>query len=265
MKDVLCVSMTFPQVHFTIDKRCAIALCLFAAFNILVGQFTNIDLSIEDYYFDIHTHAFLWKNTWFAKDFMHGYLKDIITDIGRLLLLVVLLDLIYPWLMFKQRKNNQTLINERIITPWWRIRLRFVAIASLVIPSLVAIIKYFSALHCPWDLAHYGGFAPFVRLFDAMPPMVKAGQCFPAGHATVGLWLAALCVFWLPHKPKMAFFVFFLGLSIGFALGWVQQMRGAHFLFHTLWSVWLAALVIVVMLSLSKQFQSTMQYTTQAK
>ena len=265
--------MTFPKVHFTLCKRCVIALILFAAFNILVGQFTNIDLSIEDYYFDMHTHTFLWKNTWFAKDFMHGYLKDIITVIGRLLLLIVLLDLIYPWfkprfyswLMFKQRKNNQNLVNNRIIKPWWRVRLRFVAIASLVIPSVVAIIKYFSALHCPWDLARYGGFAPFVRLFDAMPTMIKAGQCFPAGHATVGLWLAALCVFWLPHKPKMAFLVFLLGLSIGFALGWVQQMRGAHFLFHTLWSVWLAALVIVVMLSFTKQLQSTNQLTNQAK
>jgi membrane-associated PAP2 superfamily phosphatase len=119
--------MTFPKVHFTICKRCVIALCLFAAFNILVGQFTNIDLIIEDYYFDIHTQEFLWKNTWFAKDLMHGYLKYVITDTGRLLVLVVLLDLIYPWLMFKHRTNNQSLINERIINSWWRVRLRFVA------------------------------------------------------------------------------------------------------------------------------------------
>lgn len=177
---------------------------------------------------------------------MHGYVKYVITGAGRMLWLVVLLDLIYPWPIIKQ---------------WVRVRLRFVVIASVFIPSLVGTLKSFSSLHCPWDVARYGGYAPFVRLLDHMPSMVKAGGCFPAGHATVGLWLAAICVFWLPSKPKTALIVFLSGLSVGFTLGWVQQMRGAHFLFHTLWSVWLAALVIVLMLGFTKQFQSTIQAT----
>lgn len=232
--------MVFPKISFIFYKRCAIALCIFATVNILVGQFTNIDLIIEDYYFSTITHQFPWKDTWFAKNLMHGYVKYVITDIGRLLWLIVLLDLIYPWPIIKQ---------------WLRVRLRFVVIASILIPSLVAILKHFSALHCPWDLMRYGGFAPFIRLFDHVPNMMKAGACFPAGHATVGLWLAALCVFWLPNKPKTALVVFLAGLSVGLALGWVQQMRGAHFLFHTLWSIWLAALVIFIMLGFTKQFK----------
>lgn len=232
--------MNFSRISFTLYKRCAIALFIFAALNILIGQLTNVDLILADFYFDTNSQQFLWKDTWFAKDLMHGYVKYVITDIGRLLILVVILDLIYPWHIIKQ---------------WFRIRLRFVAIASIVIPSLVAISKHFSVLHCPWDLTRYGGFAPFIRLFDHVPSMVKAGGCFPAGHATVGLWLAALCVFWLPNKPKTALVIFLLGLSVGFALGWVQQMRGAHFLFHTLWSVWLAAFVIFIMLGFIKQFK----------
>lgn len=232
----------FSKLHFTVNKRYAIALLLFALFNLIIGQFTNIDLMIEDYYFDANSHQFIWKNTWFAKDLMHGYVKYVITDIGRLLLLVVLLDFIFSW----QKP-------WRVISHWLRVRLRFVAIASLIITTLVAVLKHFSALHCPWDVARYGGFAPFLRLFDTVPSNIQPGNCFPAGHATVGLWLAAFCVFWLPHKPKTALAVFFSGLSVGFALGWVQQMRGAHFLFHTLWSTWLAAFVIVIMLSMTKQ------------
>lgn len=228
----------FPQLSFTFYKRSSIALLIFALFNIIVGQFTNIDLMIQDYYFDTATQQFPWKNTWFAKDFMHGYVKYVITDIGRLLLLVVILDFIFSW-----RKP------WCFISQWLRLRLRFVAIASLLIATPIAVIKHLSALHCPWDETRYGGFAPFLRLFDAVPSAMQPGHCFPAGHATVGLWLAALCVFWLPHKPKTAFSVFLAGLSVGFALGWVQQMRGAHFLFHTLWSTWLAAFVIVIMLS----------------
>jgi membrane-associated PAP2 superfamily phosphatase len=42
--------------------------------------------------------------------------------------------------------------------------------------------------------------------------------------------------------------MFFAGLSVGGILGWVQQKRGHHFLFHTLWSSWIASQVLVVML-----------------
>src|SRR5690606_5169625 len=94
----------------------------------------------------------------------------------------------------------------------------------------------------------YGGDAPFLRLLDSVPTGFDIGHCFPAGHATVGLWLAALCVFWLPHKPRAALTAFCAGLGVGLLLGWVQQMRGAHFLFHTLWSAWLTCLIIWTML-----------------
>lgn len=234
--------MTLPHVSFKISKFCVIALCTFAVLNIIIGQFTNLDLIIEDYYFDTKTQQFLWNSTWFAKDLMHGYLKYAIVGIGVILLFIVILDLIYPWPIIKQLS---------------RIRLRFVVIASIVIPSVVSTLKHHSTLHCPSDIDRYGGDAPFVRLLEHMPAHIKAGGCFPAGHATVALWLAALCVFWLPHKPKTAFLVFIACLSLGFALGWVQQMRGAHFLFHTLWSVWLTALIIVVMLGFTKQLNQS--------
>lgn len=235
--------MTLTKPHFTFYKRCSIALLLFAAFNIFIGQFTNIDLALEDYYFDAVNHQFPWKSSWFANDLMHGYVKYVIIDIGRLLILVVILDLIYPW---------------RIISSWLRVRLRFVAAASFIVTSSVALIKHYSSMHCPWGVDRYGGVAPFIRLFDVTPNTVSAGHCFPAGHATVGLWLAALCVFWLPHKPKTAFAVFMAGLSVGFALGWVQQMRGAHFLTHTLWSTWFAALVVVGMLSVTQALNQSL-------
>jgi membrane-associated PAP2 superfamily phosphatase len=236
--------MRLPKLQFNFYKRCTIALLLFTVFNLWIGQLTDIDLRIEDYYFNFSTHKFDWNHTWFAKQLMHGYVKYVITDIGRLLILVVVLDLIYPW---------------RIISQWLRYRLRFVAIAALIIPAIATMGKHFSALHCPAGVDRYGGLAPFLRLFDAIPNAMQAGHCFPAGHATVGLWLAALCVFWLPHNPKNALAVFLAGLSVGFGFGWVQQMRGEHFLFHTLWSVWIAAFVVLLMLSFCKSLNPSHQ------
>ena len=41
--------------------------------------------------------------------------------------------------------------------------------------------------------------------------------------------------------------------SVGAASGWLQQMRGAHFLTHTLWSMWIScAIVLGVTLALQR-------------
>lgn len=214
-------------------RRALQVLAVSAVLMLLIGQFTDIDLMIEDYYYDDELKAFPWLDSWFATDLMHGYVKNVIIKSGYLLLLVVAWDFIRPWSR---------------ITSFARSRLRFVAAASLLVPTIVRGVKQFSVLHCPWTVDRYGGTEPFLRLLDHVPEGMTVGHCFPAGHATVGLWLAALCVFWLPHNPRVAVGVFSAGLSVGLVLGWVQQMRGAHFLFHTLWSAWLASLVILVML-----------------
>lgn len=214
-------------------RHALIALAISAFLITVLGQFTNVDLMIEDFYYDETLKVFPWKNTWFAKDFMHGSVKNVIIQSGYLLIIVVIMDVVFRF---------------RKIRPFVRVRLRFLALASVLVPTAIRAIKQYSMLHCPWTVDRYGGPVPFLRLLDQIPAGMHAGHCFPAGHATVGLWLAALCIFWLPHKPKMAVVVFLSGLGVGLVLGWVQQMRGAHFLFHTLWAAWLASLVILLML-----------------
>lgn len=202
-----------------------------------LNQFTNIDLVLADYYFDFQTKHFDWKNTWFAQQLMHVYVKNSIMFFGFTLISFVLLDAV---------------VTFKWMSSWLRTRLRFTAISAVLIPLIISVLKQQSALHCPWDEQRYGGTAPYLRLLDAIPSNMQAGHCFPAGHASTGLWLAAFCVFWLPHRPRMAASIFFSGLSVGFVLGWVQQMRGAHFLSHTLWSIWIACAIIFMMLRVSQ-------------
>lgn len=214
-----------------------LSLVFTAAIIFVIGRFTNLDLIIEDYYYDTQLQMFTWKNSWFAKQLMHVYVKDVIIAIALLFISFVVLDLIRKF---------------KFIDAWTRIRVRFIATAAILIPTIISGLKQMSVLHCPWDEQRYGGDMPYLRLFDAVPGHMEAGQCFPAGHASTGLWLAALCVFWLPHRPRMGLTIFFAGLSVGFVLGWVQQMRGAHFLTHTLWSMWIASFIIILMLSFSQ-------------
>lgn len=233
------INIAAIQSSFGRFKYAWLILIISAGAMLALGQFTDIDLMIEDYYYDSALQSFPWRDSWFASDLMHGYLKNIIINCGYILYLVVLIDLFKPWQKIK---------------PFFRLRLRFIALASLLIPLIVRTIKQLSTLHCPSGIDRYGGEAPFLRLLDHVPAGIKVGHCFPAAHATVGLWLAALCVFWLPHHPKRAKAVFCAGLSVGLIMGWVQQMRGEHFLFHTLWSVWLASLIILVMLQTAYPF-----------
>lgn len=230
--------ISLTRLNFSSYTYVWLALVVSALIIYMIGKFTNIDIMIEDHYYDAELQKFVWRNSWFAKDLMHGYVKNVIVLIGGLILLLAFLDAVAPW---------------QSITSSFRIRLRFVAWAFVLVPTFISGLKQYFVYHCPSDIDRYGGSAPFIRLFDNIPSNLQAGHCFPAGHASTGLWLAAFCVFYLPSKPKVALRVFFSGLSVGLALGWVQQMRGAHFLFHTLWSVWLASMVIALMLLFTKK------------
>lgn len=212
-----------------------IALIASAIAFAALAQFTDIDLWLADLYYDPVQRKFPWEKAWFARDFMHRYLKNFIVGFGLLTIAATLIDLAYP--LFRK-------------SPLRRLQWRFVALASMLEPLLVCSLKASSKLHCPVAIDRYGGRAPLLRLFDAVPPDWHPGHCFPAGHASAGMWLSALAVFWLPAHPRKALTIFVGGLAVGLTMGWVQQMRGMHFLTHTLATAWLSTALLFAMLML---------------
>ncbi|MEO8411090.1 MAG: phosphatase PAP2 family protein [Propionivibrio sp.] len=214
-------------------NRAFIALLVSASLILIINQYTDLDLLLADLYFDQGTHSFPWRNSWFANAFMHGWIKYAIIAFGLMLLAVAVVDIVRPW---------------RKLTPLSRLQLRSVVLTMILAPLAVAVLKQGSNVHCPWSLTRYGGAEPLLRLLDWVPPHWDAGRCFPAGQTSTGTWLAALAVFWLPHDPRRAFKVFLGGMGVGLALGWVQQMRGAHFLTHTLATLWVTGAVLLAVL-----------------
>lgn len=196
-----------------------------------LGLHTNIDLWLADAVYDPGRRAFPWRDAWIPDTFNHGILKVLFTVMGGIVIAVVLADLLRP--MPK-------------IDAATRLRMRAAGMAAALVPLVTSLLKQASDSHCPWDLVRYGGAQPYVRLFESLPLGASAGHCLPAGHASTSLWLVALAVFWLPQNPRKAAAVAAAGLGIGFAMGWMQQLRGAHFLTHTLWSMWIAVLVVLV-------------------
>lgn len=228
-------SLKFPmlaKVQVTaFHRRVMLSLLLSGLVILLLMRFSFVDFAIEDMFFDAQQKVFPWKHTWFAETLMHQHIKLALESIGILVCGLALSDWIKPWLS----------------SQWVRVRLRFVALNAVLIPLVITLFKRTNALHCPWDIDRYGGAYPHLNPLSAIPTSMPFGHCFPAGHASAGLWLAAFAVFWLPHQPKRAWLIAGLGLLLGFVLGWVQQMRGAHFLTHTLMSVWLACCILLIL------------------
>jgi membrane-associated PAP2 superfamily phosphatase len=205
-----------------------------AALLILAEGATDLDLQLADSLFDFNAGHFPWQSAWLTDRFGHGILKTILTGLAVLPIAAVVWD--------AARRG-------RTLPPWWRLRLRLLALCAILVPLVVSLLKRASHSHCPWDLTRYGGAQPYYHLLETIPGWVEAGHCMPGGHASSALWLVGLAVFWLPHDVRKAGLVATAALAFGGLVGWMQQMRGAHFLSHTLWSTWIAAAILLALLA----------------
>ena len=213
------------------------ALILTGMLILWIGSYSSIDLTLADAMFDRASGTFPWRHAWLAEGFNHGILKTILQVLAVMAVSLAVWDRARP-------------------RPGWdaprRTGVRVLALSAILVPTTISVLKHFSDSHCPWDLQRYGGREPYVRLLEILPAGVSPGQCLPAGHASSALWLLALAVFWLPHRPRMAAAVGGAMLLFGLAVGWMQQLRGAHFLTHTLWSIWIAVFIVDFLYSMLK-------------
>ncbi|WP_223471331.1 phosphatase PAP2 family protein [Massilia soli] len=204
-------------------------LLLLAALSLMaITLWTDVDLWLADRTFNAGAGIFPLRDAWITATFNHVILKRALTALALLILIAVSWDLCSP-------------------LPWsWlrRFQLRIVAFSALLVPTTISLLKQVSNSHCPWDLQRYGGSEPYIKLFELMPPGVSAGHCMPAGHASSALWMISLSVLFIPHRLLHASIVLMLLLVLGVGVGWLQQLRGAHFLTHTLWSAWIALFIV---------------------
>ena len=103
----------------------------------------------------------------------------------------------------------------------------------------ITVLKRLNHTSCPWDLAEFGGVARHVSHWLWGVRDGGAGHCFPAGHASTAFaYLAGWFV--LRRSAPCAAGRWLLGaLLAGMLLGLAQQMRGAHYMSHTLWTAWI--------------------------
>ncbi len=213
----------------TYERRAVLAMAAWAGLIAWLGQFTDVDMWLAAAMYDPASGTFPMRDAWLANTFSHVVIKNLLVGLAGATCLLAAFDCWRPC---------------AFLAYGVRLRLRLVALSALLVPLTTAMLKHASSSHCPWDLTQFGGSEIYVRLFDAALRTAPAGHCMPGGHASSGLWLVALAVFWLPHQPRKAGQVLCAALALGFWLGWMQQLRGAHFLTHTLWSMWIACAIV---------------------
>lgn len=198
---------------------------------------TNLDAWLIQPFYDPHARLFPLENDLFLNNVMHKGLKNLMVGVSLTMLGLWIFGL--KSLAFKNQNENHwaKVFNRQFL---------WVFVAMLVSTSTISILKDFSMHSCPWGLLAYGGTQPWLPLFGHLPAGAKMGHCFPGGHASGGFALIAFYFGFRDSLPKLANVGLIFGLGFGFAMGWAQMMRGAHFMSHNLWSFWIVWMILLM-------------------
>ncbi len=199
----------------------AVWVALGIGLAVLLGlEATPLDVALARPFFDAAAGDFRWRE--------HGFFTRVSHDGLRLLSGAVLL-----WLLVGLWRPLGVL---RRLPP--AARLYLVANVALCLIAL-PLLKRASWSHCPWDLTLFGGHADYLRLLQWPGAGAERGRCLPAGHALSAFAYVAGWFALRAHAPVAARWWLAAVLLFSAWAGLAQQARGAHFLSHTLWSLWL--------------------------
>lgn len=164
-------------------------------------------------------HGFAWRDHWLLTDVLHEGGRRL----GWFLVLTLCVAVGWPFGPLQVLSTGQ------------RTQLAVGVLLSLL---TVFLLKSGSRTSCPWDLADFGSVAQYAshwsRLADGGP-----GRCFPAGHASSGFAFVGGYFVFRRQRPDIARSWLAVSILAGLLLGLAQQLRGAHFMSHTLWTGWI--------------------------
>ena len=194
-------------------------------------EFTRIDLIVEDSFYNSALHTWLLprqKDAWTALVFYSGIkLSIILFGLGMLALYIF---------SFKDSAKGLRSYRKGLLT---------LVFSLILVPTIIGVLKTVSDVPCPCETLHYGGEYPYFQVLDTKPiGILKQFRCFPAGHASGGFALMSLFFLFEGRKNRQAGLA--LGLALGWSMGLYKMFIGDHYLSHTLISMLLAWLIILL-------------------
>ncbi len=212
------------------NKHIAIVFLLLVGVIVFFGIY-DVDILIEDYLYNFDTKTFVVRadEQPYRAIFYDGAKKFVIF-IG----VTALFALLGSW-KFERLKP-------------YRRGLLIVVFSAILIPSVVGQLKATTNMPCPEDEIRYNGSYPRTAVWECYADDFELKndriKCWPAGHASGGFALMSL--FFLFQKRKNRFIALGVAVVVGWSMGLYKMMTGDHFFSHTLITMLLSWLIIII-------------------
>jgi len=214
--------MNAPRFDKRFWWRHAILPGLLFVLVVLPFEVSELDLWLTDPFYDFAARRWPHIDAWWASALVHKGGKYLIWALGSVPAIVLLCS----WHVARFAR--------------WRRTCCYVVACLAASPATVVLLKVVTNRHCPWGMTRYGGSVPWTPLFEFAPAVIsegKFGRCFPAAHAASALGLLGLYFVGLALGSRRPWLWTLPGLGLGIVFAFGQQVRGAHFFSHNLWSL----------------------------
>jgi len=123
----------------------------------------------------------------------------------------------------------------------------YISLTILFATGIVAGLKHYSSIDCPWALSIFNGTHPYFHLFSDRAGVLTHGGCSPGGHSSGGFSLLLFYFLFRDYNKRYAYSALGFAILVGSIFSFGQWVRGAHFVSHDLSSAiicWVVALLL---------------------
>lgn len=194
----------------------------------ILSEYSGLDVLIESYFFNSQTVSWPYKSLFITNEILHTGGRDLVVLLAAFNVIGIIMSFFV-----------------KSVRPY-RKHLLFVLIASATGLLIVNILKNTTHIYTPWSLKIFGGDKPYIRVFDAVPFESSVGHAFPGGHSSGGFAVISVYFVLFAKNNKYQYYGLVIPLMLGICFSITQEIRGAHFLSHDLFSFvicWISSLV----------------------
>jgi len=198
--------------------------------SIIFFGISDIDYIVQDHFYNFTTHSWILdRNAQPYKFIFYDGIKKVLIFIA----ITFLISLIF----FRKNKIIKEYKKGMII----------VVLSAIFIPVIVGGLKKSTNMPCPKNEIHYEGKMVKTVVWQRYAQPYKNMEhisCWPAGHASGGFALMSL--FFLFKTKRNKYIALIGALTVGWSMGVYKMLIGDHFLSHTILTMILAWLIVLV-------------------
>ena len=222
-------------MHLNLNKQIIITATILIAV-IALFQFSHLDIFVQSFFYNFDSKSWL-----IDKD--EPILKFFLYDGMKIFLILIAVAILFSLIFLRKKKIIQEYKKGLII----------VLLSAIFIPLMIGSLKAISNTPCPCNIVNFDGIYPDIKVFDSYPKdfvQPSKAKCWPAGHASGGFALMAFFfLFKTQLNKKRALGV---ALVVGWSMGLYKMLLGDHFLSHTIITMIMAWVIILIIVKLTQ-------------